>query len=242
MASHASPDQTFRNVILSRLSEQERATLKPHLTPMDLPRDLELLSPNSSTDWVYFIERGLASVSASTRDGKAVEIGLIAREGVLGVSSLLGHPPMSQFVVMQSAGHGFRLRTSVLRKEMLKSATLLQSVHDATYMQMCSFAQSGVCNGMHEVEARLSRCLLTASDLMETDTMDFTQEFLGLMLGTQRTSVSVAAGTLQRSGLVSYQRGHLTILNRPMLEDAACECYTILREVYQRTFPDKTAR
>ncbi|MGI4830643.1 MAG: Crp/Fnr family transcriptional regulator [Janthinobacterium lividum] len=149
---------------------------------------------------------------------------------------------MSHSVVMQSAGHGFRLRTSVLRREMLKSATLLQGVHDAIYMQMCSFAQAGACNGMHEVEPRLSRWLLHASDLMETETMDFTQEFLSLMLGTQRTSVSIAAGTLQRRGLISYQRGHVTILNRPLMEHAACDCYTMLREVYQRTFPDKSAR
>ena len=239
MAPVRSSSSVPRNIILRRLPEEDRAALFPYLVPMDLPLGLDLLSPDSSTEWVYLLERGLASMSASTRDGRSVEIGMIGREGVVGVSALFGHRPLSHTAMMQGSGDGHRIRTSTFQKQMAKSAVLHQSVNDALHLQMASFAQSGVCNAMHEVEPRLCRWLLTASDLMEVETLDLTHEFLGTMLGTRRTSVSEAAGALQRAGLITYQRGHLTIVNRSLLEKSACECYGILREAYKQTFPEK---
>ena len=241
MAPVRSSSSAFRNILLRRLPEEDRAALLPHLVPMDLPVGLELLSPNSSIEWVYLLERGLASMSASTRDGRSVEIGMMGREGVVGVSALFGHRPLSHTAMMQGSGDGHRIRTGIFQNQMAKSTVLLQGVNDALHIQMASFAQSGVCNAMHEVEPRLCRWLLTASDLTEVETMDLTHEFLATMLGTRRTSVSKAAGALQRAGLITYQRGHLTIVNRSMLERAACECYGILRDAYKQTFPEKWA-
>jgi CRP-like cAMP-binding protein len=174
----------------------------------------------------------LISVDALTESGESVEVGVIGREGLSGVYGLLGHRQTSHSVVVQGAGTGLRIRTGIVREEFLRGGTFMQLVHSFVYMQMIQMGQSVLCNRLHPVEERMARWMLTACDRMQADSLQITQEFLAQMLGSRRSTVTVAAGQLQREGMIDYTRGKVRIVDRPKLEAKACECYQIVRSTY----------
>jgi CRP-like cAMP-binding protein len=141
---------------------------------------------------------------------------------------------MSHSVLIQGSGEGLRIRSSILRDQFLKGGTLQRLVHAFAYLQLVQTTQSVLCNRMHEVDARLARWLLTFADRIESESLNLTQEFLAQMLGVQRSTVTVAAGDLQRAGLIGYSRGKIHILDRPKLIGTACECYRIVNSSYRR--------
>jgi CRP-like cAMP-binding protein len=226
-----------RNLILSRLPEEQYQALARFLVPVDLPLNLQLSLPNQAVESLYFPVSGLISTDALTERGESVEVGLIGREGFSGLCALLGQPQMSHAVVMQGAGAGFRIRASIMREEFLKGGLLAQMVHDFTYLQLVQMTQSVLCNRMHDVEARLARWLLASADRTESNELMLTQEFLAQMLGSRRSTVTVAAGELQRLGAIDYSRGRIRIVARALLESKACECYGIVRATYDRMLP-----
>lgn len=228
------PSSRPRNVILSQLPAEEYAAIARHLTPIDLPLGKRLSEPNLAIDYIYFPNTGLISIDAVTVSGEQVEVGVIGREGFSGLAALLDQPQLSHSVVMQGAGDGCRIRATVLRSEFLKGGVLQKLVHAFTHLQIAQITQSVLCNRLHEVEARLARWLLTSADRSETESLRLTQEFLSQMLGVQRSTITVAAGELQRAGLIGYSRGHIQILDRPGLTNRACECYSIVNATYQR--------
>jgi CRP-like cAMP-binding protein len=223
-----------RNIILSQLPADEYAALAKHLVPVELPLNKRLSEPNQPIEFVYFLNTGLISTDAVTERGEQVEVGLIGREGFSGLAALLDQPQMSHIVIMQGSGEGFRIRSSVVRAEFLKGGMLQKMVHIFAYLQFVQITQSALCNRMHEVEARLARWLLSSADRMESEFLHLTQEFLSQMLGVQRSTVTVAAGELQRNGLIGYSRGRIHILNRAGLAAKACECYGIVNVAYDR--------
>ena len=223
-----------RNVILAQLPEDEYAPLAKFLVPVDLPLQKELSQPNSLIEYVYFLNSGLISTDAITEKGEQVEVGVIGREGFSGLPALLDQPQMSHSVLIQGSGDGFRIRSSIVRDEFLKGGMLQQIVHAFAYLQLVQVTQSVLCNRMHEVETRLARWLLTSADRMESESLNLTQEFLSQMLGVQRSTVTVAAGELQRAGMIGYSRGRINILNRPALTKVSCECYGIVASSYER--------
>lgn len=226
-----------RNYILSKLPEHQFLSLARYLVPVDLPLNMQLSLPNQPIDCVYFPVSGLISTDALTEKGESVEVGLIGREGFSGLPALFGQPQMSHAVVMQGAGSGLRVRASVMRDELLKGGLLAQLIFEFTYMQMVQMTQSVLCNRMHQVEARLARWLLTSADRMESEELMLTQEFLAQMLGARRSTVTVAAGELQRMGAIDYSRGRIRLVDRGLLESKACECYEIVRATYDRMLP-----
>jgi CRP-like cAMP-binding protein len=226
-----------RNYILSHIPEAQYAYLAKFLIPMDLPLGFQLSQPHQEIENCYFPTSGLISTDALTENGDSVEVGLTGREGFSGVVGLMGHPQMAHSVIMQGAGAGYRIRLSVFREEYLKGGPLLQLVQSFLYMQMTQMTQSVLCNRLHPVEARLARWLLTSVDRMEAETLQLTQEFLAQMLGSRRSTVTVAAGSLQRAGWIDYTRGRIKIVNRTGLESASCECYRIVRATYDRLLP-----
>ena len=223
-----------RNRILAQLPAEEYGSIARHLTPVDLPVGRRLSEPNLAIDYIYFPNTGLISTDAITLRGEQVEVGVIGREGFSGVVALFDQPQLSHSVVMQGAGEGFRIRAALFRAEFQKSATLQRLVHTFLYLQIAQVTQSVLCNRLHEVEARLARWLLLSADRMETESLHLTQEFLSQMLGVQRSTVTVAAGELQRDGLIGYSRGRIQILDRPGLAERACECYSIVNATYER--------
>lgn len=223
-----------RNLILAQLPNTEYENLAKFLMPVDLPLEMRLSEPNEPIEYIYFLNSGLISTDALTEKGESVEVGVIGREGFSGLPALLDHPQMSHSVVMQGVGEGLRIRSSILRDQFLKGGMLQRLVHSFAYLQLVQVSQSVLCNRMHEVDARLARWLLTSADRMESESLNLTQEFLAQMLGVQRSTVTVAAGDLQRGGMIGYSRGKIHIVDRANLARTACECYQIVSASYQR--------
>ena len=238
MLTETSPDSCRigqpRNLILSQLPPEDFTSLSRHLTPVDLPVGKRLSDPNQPIEFVYLLNSGLLSTDVVTEKGEQVELGVAGREGFSGLPAILNQPQMSNTAVMQSSGDGLRLRASVFRAECARSATLQKLVNSFMYLQLVQITQSVLCNRLHEVEPRLARWLLTSADRLESESVNVTQEFLSQMLGVQRSTVTLAAGELQRRGLISYSRGRITILNRLGLRGRACECYGIVNCSYER--------
>lgn len=223
---------TYQNRVLASLPSEEIKRLQPHLSPVDLKQGQVLL--DGTAPYGYFLETGIASVVVTTADGHTVEVGIIGVDGVVGIPILLdaGQSPGSTFV--QIAGSGYRIRAATLKAEFERSGELRRHLH--RYMQgfMVQSAQTAACNRLHNIEERLSRWLMGCRDRLETDQLRLTQDFLGQMLGAPRTTVTLAAGMLQRAGLINHARGVVTILDRKKLEATACECYGIVRDEFQR--------
>jgi CRP-like cAMP-binding protein len=231
---------TARNLILAGLPAAQLALLTPHLEFMDLPQGHVLVKPDVRTEYLYFLEHGLASTDAITRNGRSVEVGVTGREGVVGFHVLLGQAKVSHLTLMQGAGAGFRIRASVLKPEFDKGGEFLTLVHAFLYSHIVQVSQSVLCNRLHEVEARLARWLLMASDHTESDHLVLTQEFIAQMLGSTRSTVTITAGELQDRGVIDYSRGKINILDRSGLEQIACECYEVVRHQYQDVRPRVT--
>jgi len=223
-----------RNLILAQLPNNEYEALAKFLVPVDLPLEMRLSEPNEPIEYIYFLNSGLISTDAITEKGETVEVGVIGREGFSGLPALLDQPQMSHSVLMQGVGEGLRIRSSILRDQFVKGGMLQQLVHAFAYLQLVQVSQSVLCNRMHEVDARLARWLLTSADRMESESLNLTHEFLAQMLGVQRSTVTVAAGDLQRAGMIGYSRGKIHIVDRANLARRACECYQIVRASYQR--------
>lgn len=224
----------FRNSILSQLPVDELSAISRHLVPVALPLGMPVSEPNRPIEHIYFLETGLISTDALTRKGEQVEIGVIGREGFAGLAALLDQPQMPHSVTVQGRGEALRVRSSIVRSEYMKGGVLHRMIGAFMYLQLAQITQSVLCNRMHEVEQRLARWLLTSADRSDSDVLQLTQEALSQMLGVQRSTVTVAAGDLQRRGLIGYSRGRIQILNRAALAEVSCECYGIVRASYDR--------
>ena len=221
-----------QNLILQQMPEEQYRSIARLLVPVELPSGMELSTPHEPVEYVYFPVSGMISVDALTEKGESVEVGVIGWEGVVGSCALLGQVQMGHSVVVQSAGSGFRIRAAVMREEFLKGGRFADLIYQFLYLQMVQMSQSVLCNRLHPVETRLARWLLTAADRMQAERVAITQEFLAQMLGSRRATVTVAAGRLQRDGLIDYTRGRVKIVDRAGLEGAACECYRLVRKKY----------
>ena len=231
-----------QNLVLSRLPEAQLSALARFLTPVDFPLGMQLSEPLQPIEYAYFPLTGLISTDAMTTAGDSVEVGVVGREGFSGLAGLLGHSQMQHTVQVQGAGSALRIRISILRDEFLKGGVLAQLVNDFIYLQMVQVSQSVLCNRLHPVDARLARWLLTSADRSETEQLMLTQEFLAQMLGSRRSTVTVAAGDLQRRGMIDYKRGKILISDRAKLQDVSCECYSIVKSAYERVLGVKISK
>jgi len=223
-----------RNAILAQLPAEEYETLVRHLVEVDLPLNKALSEPNEAVEFLYFVNRGLISTDAMTKSGESVEVGVIGREGFSGLPALLGQPQMSHSVVVQGEGVGLRIKSNIAREVFLRGGMMHKLTLDFTYLQMTQIAQSVLCNRMHTVDQRLARWLLTSADRSESEELHLTHEFLSQMLGVQRSTVTVAAGDLQRQEIIGYSRGRIQLIDRARLQRTACECYGIVGSAYDR--------
>ncbi|HWB47581.1 MAG TPA: Crp/Fnr family transcriptional regulator [Stellaceae bacterium] len=221
------PIQAIRNRVLTRLPPEELQQLIAHLEPVTLPKKEILFEVGSPLDHVYFIDEGVASVLTTMEDGALSEVGMVGNEGLVGVSALLGGDTSAQQVVMQLPGRGHRIAARRCKRVFEASPKVRAAVLRFTEDLLNLSSQTAGCNRLHSVEQRSARWLLMASDRMGSDYLPLTQEFLAAMLGVRRSGVSEAAGELQRSGLIRYRRGKITIIDRAGLEDSACECYRL---------------
>ncbi|HEY2473104.1 MAG TPA: Crp/Fnr family transcriptional regulator [Terracidiphilus sp.] len=223
--------RTSSNSILDHLPAGQRKGLLSRLETVPLPVGKVLVRPGEQPEFAHFMTSGIASVVTYMKDGGAAEVGLIGKEGVVEAMHLLGSAGSPTTVFMQVAGNGLRMPFAEFEKEAFRSESLLRLILQFVQRHNFALTQLAACNGLHEIEERLARWLLMVQDRVESPKFELTQEFLAGMLGTRRTSVTLAAGSLQRSGLIEYRRGHIHILDRARLQSAACECYPVVRDL-----------
>jgi CRP-like cAMP-binding protein len=220
------------NLFLESLSRDSRSSLVRLCAEVDLPLRKVLYEPGIVPQYAYFMTSGIASVVAMMENGGMAEVGLIGREGVVGSFHLLGPAKVSTSCFIQLEATALRIRFSDLAMIFRTNEQVRERVLEFVQEQAVSLSQLAGCNRLHDNEQRLARWLLTAQDRTNTDTLHFTQEFLAMMLGSRRTTVTLIAGLLQKQGLIKYQRGRVKILKRAELEAASCDCYQITKELY----------
>jgi CRP-like cAMP-binding protein len=233
-ASRPSSEPSYRNRILAALPKPEIRALETHFSPMNFAQGETLLDPGQTAEFAYFIETGLASVIVVMETGMSVEVAVVGREGLVGLPIVLDTSSMPTRTFIQIPGSGFRLKASTLRAEFERSATLRQRAHRYLQAHLMQASQTAACNRLHEIAERLARWLLMCQDRVESDELQITHQSLADMLGTPRSTVTLAARMLQKAGLVEYSRGHIRIRNRKGLEEAACECYRSIRSECDR--------
>lgn len=221
--------QPYNNRVLVSLPPLEINRLAPHLSPVTLKMNRTLHSPGQVADTVYFWNRAV-----TMENGGTVEVGIIGCDAFVGVPALLGagHSPNRSF--MQIPGHGFKVKASVFLEQSEVSSELKLCLQRGIQGLLLQTAQTAACNRVHELEERLARWLLMCHDRVRSDQLPITHEFLAMMLGTRRTTVTVAAGILHKAGLIACTRGRVTIQNFEGLENTACECYRIIHDEYVR--------
>jgi CRP-like cAMP-binding protein len=227
------PKQQYKNHVLAALPNAEIARLRPHLSPVTLKLRTQLLD-GKAPGYAYFLEEGLASVVLPMKAGGTVEVGVIGTDGVVGLPVLLGAGRMPGETFIQVEASGYRIKAQRLKEEFERPSELRRHLHKYVMANLVQSAQNAACNRLHPIAERLARWLLTCHDRIRSDRMPLTHEFLAQMLGAPRTTVTLAAGILHEAGLIDYSRGHVTIKNRSGLEKAACECYRVVRNEFDR--------
>lgn len=225
---------TTTNRILNALTRAEYERLAVHLEHIKLAVGEVLYYPDQPITHVYFPNRGTVSVVATFEDGASVEVGMVGNEGMFGVCVFLGSISTPLEAVVQLSGDGLRMRAEVLRKEFNKGGQLQDLLLRYTQAFITQIAQTAACNRAHPVDGRLVRWLLMCQDRSHSKELYLTQEFIATMLGARRAGITEAAGRLQSNGLIKYNRGHITIVDRERLEAASCECYPIIKKEFAR--------
>lgn len=220
----------LNNRILLSLPDAERASLLPKLQFMSLPVHTMLNEATETIEFAYFINSGLASVLNVMKDGKSVEVGLSGKEGFIGLPLIAGFNTSSTRVVMQVGGDGYKVKAKDIQAVLPLCPKLFMGLSRFSQQLGMQATQLAACNRLHEVNERLARWLLMSQDRLGGDLVPLTQEYLAHMLGTRRASVTVAAGALQKAGLITYKHGQVKIRNRGKLRQASCECYDSLTE------------
>jgi CRP-like cAMP-binding protein len=224
-----------QNEILLAMAPREFNVVRPHLQFVELDQHRVLYEPHTKLKFVYFPNRGLISLVVVLKSGKTVEAGIVGKEGASGTALSGGVNKSALREIVQISGDGFRIKSSVFQKLISTLPELRRALNRYVVLLGMQVSQTAACNRLHEIEQRLARWLLMAEDSAATPTLGITHDFLATMLGTDRPSVSLAAGLLQKAGLIEYGRGAVRITNRPQLEDFACECYAVIRD-YTRKF------
>ena len=190
---------------------------------------------------VYFPTDSIISLLYVMADGASAEIAVVGNEGLIGVSLFMGGETTPSRAVVQSAGHAYRLTGTLLKEEFIRGGAMQHLLLRYTQALITQMAQTAVCNRHHSLDQQLCRWLLLSLDRLASNQLVMTQELIANMLGVRREGVTEAAGRLQSAGLISYSRGHITVLDRPGLEARTCECYAVVKTECDRLLPDGIA-
>jgi CRP-like cAMP-binding protein len=225
------------NRLIEALPPREKANLLALVQPVPLPLRTPLFEIGETPRYVHFMTSGIASLVNTLRGGEDVEVGIAGRAGFPEALHLLGPQTGETRCFMQVEGTALRMEFKRFQEEFQRNEIIRALVLRYVQHQALVTAQLAACNRLHEVEERLGRWLLMVSDRLESPTLQLTQEFLADMIGARRSTVTLAAGALQRSGVIEYRRGKINIIDREGLEDAACECYAVtqrlLKDLYR---------
>jgi len=226
------------NRLLSLLSNSDYERLRPHLSQVVFDYKKSLYEASRPIKQVYFPIDGVASLVITTADGASAEVGTIGNEGFVGLPVCLGDDDAPSSVYVQVPGTALSMDARIFRGELDRSPTLNLIMLRYAHAFFNQVAQSAACAHLHRVEQRCCRWLLMTRDRMPTGNFLLTHEFLGMMLGVRRTTVTDVMGSLQKAGLIRYRRGHVSILDHEALQQRACECYDISKAEFDRLLGD----
>jgi len=228
------PNQSYRNRVLQLLPRSDFDELNPHLETVTLEYRQPLCEANEPVRNVYFPVTGVVSLVNIMANGAAAEVGTIGNEGLAGLPVILGDELGPMIAYVQVPGTGLRLRAEILRSALQRSAGMRTVMLHYAHAFFNQVAQSAACNHFHDIEQRCCRWLLMTHDRVQSDQFLLTQEFLGMMLGVQRSSLTLVAHKLRTDGLIEYRRGQITIVDRRKLEHRSCECYAVSKREFDR--------
>ena len=220
--------------MLAALSPSDMDLLSPHLVVTELVHAAAVFKAGHAASHVWFPHEGVISLVATDSDGEAVEVATVGSEGMTGVALVLGGRTMTNDAMVQVAGTASRLETAAFAAALEESPSLKQQMLRYVLAVITQISQNAACNQLHAISPRCARWLLTTHDRVSGDSFGLTQAYLAMMLGVTRPSVSATAAALQKEGMIKYSRGVITILDRQGLEDAACECYRIIEDEFER--------
>jgi CRP-like cAMP-binding protein len=236
MPNH-NPANACQNKLLDVLSEDERKRIFPYLEDVSMPLGKVIYEPGIEMSHVYFPTTSIVSLLYVMEDGSSAEIAIIGNEGIVGISLFMGGETTTSHAVVQSAGHAYRLKGQILKNEFFHGGPMQHLLLRYTQALLTQMAQTAVCNRHHSIDKQLCRWLLLSLDRLPSNELCMTQELIANMLGVRREGVTSAAGHLQRAGLIHYNRGKITVIDRPGLEARVCECYQVVKNEFDRLLP-----
>jgi CRP-like cAMP-binding protein len=234
MSESITPQQ---NHLLAALPTEIQNRVFPDLELMALPLGKVLYEPGDAMQYVYFPTDSIVSLLYVMESGASAEISVVGNEGLIGVALFMGGESTPNRAIVQSAGHSFRLPAAQLKAEFDRHGEMLQLMLRYTQALITQMGQTAVCNRHHSIDQQLCRWLLLSLDRLPSNRLTMTQELIANMLGVRREGVTEAAGKLQKSGVIRYRRGHITVLDRPGLEKMSCECYAVVKKETDRLLP-----
>ena len=218
------------NLLLLSISDSDYSSIRSHLEYVELPNHLVIHEAGAKLEFAYFPNRGLISMVVAMQDGKTAEAGVLGSEGFAGIPAAVGLRRSPLQAIVQISGDGHRIAVEALQKALDDSPRIQLLLTRYAVLQGMQVAQTAACNRLHDIEQRLARWLLMTQDRVDSKALAITHDFLATMLGTNRSSVSLAAGILQQKNIIHYTRGAVTVVNRKRLEDCACECYGVIQQ------------
>lgn len=227
-----------QNLLLAALPEADYQRLLPHLEPVQLKIGQPLYETGSQMRHVYFLATCIVSLLYVTQNGSTTETAVIGNEGMVGVSLFMGGENSHNPTMVKSAGMAYRLKESVICDEFKHCDSVQHILLRYTQALLTQITQTAACNRHHSIDQQFCRCLLSSLDRLPSNELSMTQEFIATTLGVRRESVTEAAKKLQSAGLIHYTRGHITVTDREGLEAEVCECYSVVRKVYERMRKD----
>jgi CRP-like cAMP-binding protein len=231
----------LQNKLLAALPAEDYANLLPNMELVSLPLGWAVYESGGTQGFVFFPTTGIVSLLYVMEDGSSAEIAVVGNEGLVGIALFMGGESTPSRAVVQSAGHGYRLRASMLKTEFSQGGALQHLSLRYTQALITQMAQTAVCNRHHAVEQQLCRWLLLSLDRLPSNELTMTQDLIANMLGVRREGVTEAAGHLQAAGLIHYSRGRITVVDRAKLEARVCECYAVVKREYDRLLPKVSA-
>jgi CRP-like cAMP-binding protein len=222
------------NHLLASVSEEARDRLFPHLELVQLPLGKVLYESGDTMRHVYFPADCIVSLLYVMENGSSAEISVVGKEGVVGIALFMGGESTPSRAVVQSGGSAYCLAGKLLKQEFHRHGDLQGLLLRYTQSLITQMAQTAVCNRHHSIDQQLARWLLLSLDRLPGRNLTMTQELIANMLGVRREGVTEAAGKLQKLGVIEYNRGHITVLDRPRLEELSCECYVVVKRETDR--------
>jgi CRP-like cAMP-binding protein len=214
------------NQLLAALPDATWARWQPLVEPVDLRVGQVLCDSGSAPAYAYFPTTAIVSLLCTTLDGASAEIAVVGKDGVVGISLVMGGDATTSEALVHSAGQAYRLRSRAVKRELARGGPVLDALLRYTLAVMAQVAHTAACNRHHSIEQQLCRRLLLALDRSPSDELVMTQQLMSTLLGVRRESVTAAAQRLQQAGVIRYRRGHITVLDRHRLEQRTCECYS----------------